>query len=166
MKESTEGRCLEGRAEEGWLRREFLHSMTVGWGSLALLAGISAAGLMRFLLPNVLYEPPLSFKAGLPEEYPEGVTPLVARNVFIVREGRAFHAISSICTHLRCQVVNVRGGFQCPCHGSQFDLEGNVKKGAAPRPLDWYEVTLAENGEIRVNMKRKVKPGTRSVLFT
>jgi len=165
MKESL-GPPLEWSPEGGCSRRAFIRNMTVGWGSLALLAGISAAGLMRFLLPNVLYEPPMSFKAGLPEEYPEGVTPIPGRNVFIVREGKSFHAISSICTHLRCQVTHVRGGFQCPCHGSQFDVQGNVKKGAAPKPLDWYEVALAENGEIRVNMKRRVRPGSRAVLMT
>jgi Rieske Fe-S protein len=146
-------------------RRDFVRHMLVGWGSLSLIAGISAAGLMRFLLPNVLYEPPTVFRVGFPEAFPEGVTPIPERNVFIVRNGGSFHAISSICTHLRCQVGHVRNGFQCPCHGSRFDMEGNVTRGAAPRPLDWYEVTLAENGEIRVNTKRKVEPGTQSVLM-
>jgi cytochrome b6-f complex iron-sulfur subunit len=145
-------------------RREFVRHMMVGWGSLSLIAAVSAAGLMRFLLPNVLYEPPTVFRVGFPEGFPEGVTPIPEKNVFVVRNGSAFHAISSICTHLRCQVGYVRNGFQCPCHGSKFDSEGKVTRGAAPRPLDWYEVTLAENGEIRVNTKRKVEPGTESVL--
>jgi cytochrome b6-f complex iron-sulfur subunit len=146
-------------------RREFVRQMMVGWGSLSLIAGISAVGLMRFLLPNVLYEPPSVFRVGFPETFPEGVTPVPERNVFVVRDGKAFHAISSICTHLRCQVGHVRNGFQCPCHGSRFGMDGRVIRGAAPRPLDWYEVTLAENGEIRVNTKRKVQPGTESVLM-
>jgi cytochrome b6-f complex iron-sulfur subunit len=146
-------------------RREFARHMLVGWGSLSLIAGISVVGVMRFLLPNVLYEPPTVFRVGFPEAFPEGVTPIPGRNVFLVRNGSSFHAISSICTHLRCQVGHVRNGFQCPCHGSRFDIDGEVIRGAAPRPLDWYEVTLAENGEIRVNTKRKVKPGTESVLF-
>ena len=148
-----------------WGRRDFVRNMMVGWGSLSLIAGISAAGLMRFLLPNVLYEPPTVFRVGFPETFPEGVTPIPERNVFVVRNGSAFHAISSICTHLRCQVGHVRNGFQCPCHGSRFDREGKVTRGAAPRPLDWYEVKLAENGEIRVNTKRRVQPGTESVLI-
>ncbi len=148
-----------------WSRREFGRHMMVGWGSLSLIGGISAVGLMRFLLPNVLYEPPMVFRVGFPESYPEGVTPIKERNVFIVRNGNSFHAISSICTHLRCQVGHVRNGFQCPCHGSRFEIDGNVLKGAAPRPLDWVEVTLAENGEIRVNMKRRVEQGTAPVLL-
>ena len=151
--------------EKEWNRREFLRSMGVGWGGIAVLAGLSTLGLIKFLLPNVLYEPPAKYRVGLPERFPEGVTPIPERNVFIVRKGKAFHAISSICTHLRCQVGHVRGGFQCPCHGSRFDINGKVLKGAAPRPLDWYEVALAENGEVRVNTKRKVKPGTEVVLL-
>jgi len=146
-------------------RREFVRHMMVGWGSLSLIAGISAVGLMRFLLPNVLYEPPTVFKVGFPESFPEGVTPIPERNVFVVRDGSSFHAISSICTHLRCQVGHVRNGFRCPCHGSRFGMDGKVIRGAAPRPLDWFEITLAENGEIRINTTRKVKAGTGSVLI-
>ena len=164
MRESVDSTLLS-LGEKELRRREFVRHMVVGWGSLSLIAGISAAGLMRFLLPNVLYEPPSVFRVGFPEAFPEGVTPIPERNVFLVRNGGSFHAISSICTHLRCQVGHVRNGFQCPCHGSRFDIDGHVIRGAAPRPLDWYEVTLAENGEIRVNTKRKVKPGTESVLF-
>lgn len=151
--------------EKDRTRRAFLKSMGAGWMGLSVLAGLSVVGLIKFLLPNVLYEPPTNFRVGLPESFPEGVTPIPGRNVFIVRNGNAFHAISSICTHLRCQVGHVRNGFQCPCHGSRFDIEGNVLKGAAPRPLDWYEVMLAENGEIRVNTKRKVEQGTEVVLM-
>ena len=146
-------------------RRELISHIVMGWGSLFVLAGVSIAGLMKYFLPAVLYEPPTTFKIGLPEDFPEGVTSIPDKNVFIVRKGKAFHAISSVCTHLRCQVAQVGNGFQCPCHGSKFDISGNVIKGAAPSPLDWYEVRLAENGEIRVNTKRKVKPGTEQVLL-
>jgi cytochrome b6-f complex iron-sulfur subunit len=164
MNESTDP-TVAWEEEKEWRRRDFVRHMMVGWGSLSLIAGMSALGLIRFLLPNVLYEPPSVFRVGFPEGFPEGVTPIPERNVFLVRNGCSFHAISSVCTHLRCQVGHVRNGFQCPCHGSRFDIKGNVLKGAAPRPLDWFEVTLAENGEVRVNTKQKVKPGTESVLI-
>ena len=156
---------FDAAAEKGWDRREFLRYVGLGWGSLIALAGVSVVGLWKFLLPNVLYEPPAKFKVGFPESFPEGVSPIAGRNVFVVRNGNTFHAISSVCTHLRCQVTHVRSGFQCPCHGSTFDVDGNVIKGAATRPLEWYEVTLAENGEVRINMKEKVKPGTKAVLL-
>jgi len=38
-------------------------------------------------------------------------------------------------------------GFGCPCHGSQFDNEGNRTAGPAPRALDRYEFSI-RNGHL------------------
>jgi Rieske Fe-S protein len=38
-------------------------------------------------------------------------------------------------------------GFGCPCHGSQFDPEGNRTAGPAPRALDRYEFSI-RNGRL------------------
>lgn len=38
-------------------------------------------------------------------------------------------------------------GFGCPCHGSQFDNEGNRTAGPAPRALDRYEFSIV-NGRL------------------
>lgn len=53
-------------------------------------------------------------------------------------------ALDDRCTHLGCrQKWNPnRGVFECPCHGSEFDIAGNVKRGPASRPmprLSWGE---------------------------
>lgn len=48
-----------------------------------------------------------------------------------------------ICTHLGCVPLGQRagdpqgqwGGWYCPCHGSQYDTSGRVRKGPAPRNL-------------------------------
>jgi Rieske Fe-S protein len=39
------------------------------------------------------------------------------------------------------------GGFGCPCHGSQFDTEGNRTAGPAPRALDRYQFSI-RNGRL------------------
>jgi Rieske Fe-S protein len=39
------------------------------------------------------------------------------------------------------------GGFGCPCHGSQFDVEGNRTAGPAVRALDRYEFSI-RNGRL------------------
>jgi glycine/D-amino acid oxidase-like deaminating enzyme/nitrite reductase/ring-hydroxylating ferredoxin subunit len=52
------------------------------------------------------------------------------------REG-ALHAVSARCTHLGCLVAfnNAERSWDCPCHGSRFDIDGTVLHGPAVRPL-------------------------------
>ena len=43
-----------------------------------------------------------------------------------------------ICTHLGCIPLNNQGdygGYLCPCHGSQYDTAGRIRKGPAPENL-------------------------------
>jgi ubiquinol-cytochrome c reductase iron-sulfur subunit len=44
-----------------------------------------------------------------------------------------------VCTHLGCVPLDHQGefgGWFCPCHGSQYDTSGRIRKGPAPRNLD------------------------------
>jgi Rieske Fe-S protein len=83
----------------------------------------------------------------------------------------SFTIISSRCTHVGCPtqpngvllfaqrrsehtsagevslIPTQPSGFGCPCHGSQFDNEGNRTAGPAPRPLDRYEFSII-NGHL------------------
>lgn len=47
------------------------------------------------------------------------------------------HAVSAICTHLGCQVAfnPSEQSWDCPCHGSRFDIEGAVLDGPANQRL-------------------------------
>jgi Rieske Fe-S protein len=79
----------------------------------------------------------------------------------------SFTILSSRCTHVGCptqpnaqillqsetrehtaageiSLIPAKGvsGFGCPCHGSQFDSEGNRTAGPAPRALDRYEFSI------------------------
>ncbi len=60
-------------------------------------------------------------------------------------------AYSPICPHLGCGFRWDRQDrlFKCPCHGSVFDIDGTVKAGPAPRPLDTLPAKV-ENGELLV----------------
>ncbi len=57
------------------------------------------------------------------------------------RDGR-LHAVSSICTHMGCDVLYDKdlGHIRCPCHGSQYGLDGHNIKGPAQRPLKQYDI--------------------------
>ena len=57
-------------------------------------------------------------------------------------EGGAFQALSARCTHLGCQVRPARNFLTCPCHGSTFDLRGEVVRGPAQKPLQTYPVEV------------------------
>jgi glycine/D-amino acid oxidase-like deaminating enzyme/nitrite reductase/ring-hydroxylating ferredoxin subunit len=52
-------------------------------------------------------------------------------------EDGALHAVSTVCTHMGCQ-LNWNSGdrsWDCPCHGSRFAPDGEILHGPAVRPL-------------------------------
>jgi Rieske Fe-S protein len=52
--------------------------------------------------------------------------------------------------------------FACPCHGSNFDITGNVIDAPAPRALDIYPITI-ENKIIKVDTRKPIKRSAFSV---
>ncbi len=74
------------------------------------------------------------------------------RSVWLVRKADgSVQAFSANCPHLGCGYRWVTGSnrFECPCHGSMFDLSGKVLSGPAPRALDTLQ-TKVENGRLYV----------------
>lgn len=47
------------------------------------------------------------------------------------------HQVSAVCPHLGCIVAwnGAEKSWDCPCHGSRFDTEGNILEGPAVNPL-------------------------------
>jgi Rieske Fe-S protein len=56
---------------------------------------------------------------------------------YAVNTGHGITVLSVTCTHLGCSVSLDKQAklFKCPCHGSQFNLDGNVVHGPATAPL-------------------------------
>lgn len=131
-------------------RREFLYYI---WGaSMLLIGGQATAGLIWFSLPRfregefggtfvysqdqlvevlpVVGEAPISIPAGR----------FHLANV----EGEGFLALYGVCTHLGClpKWTPTTHRFECPCHGSKFELNGKYIEGPAPRSLDRFRTTI------------------------
>ena len=53
-------------------------------------------------------------------------------------ETGVLHRISAVCTHLGCVVTwnDAERSWDCPCHGSRFDIDGRVIQGPAVRDLE------------------------------
>ncbi len=135
------------------------------WLGCAAIASATVGFLFstfRFLVPNVLYEPPSRFAIGPASAFPpESVTFLDDRRLFVVNSADGFYAISAVCTHLGCTVKRSATGFDCPCHGSRFDANGRVIRGPAPAPLAWYGLSLSPRDELVVDLDRQVAPDFR-----
>jgi len=63
---------------------------------------------------------------------------------YAVKAGEKVLVFATTCSHLGCSIAINTGGkrFDCPCHGSQFSLSGQVTHGPAAAPLstlNWKE---------------------------
>jgi len=61
--------------------------------------------------------------------------------------------ISGICTHLGCIPLAHQGdydGWFCPCHGSQYDSSGRIRRGPAPANLPVPPYVFLSDTKIRI----------------
>jgi glycine/D-amino acid oxidase-like deaminating enzyme/nitrite reductase/ring-hydroxylating ferredoxin subunit len=62
----------------------------------------------------------------------------------VVKKQGKVKAFSTVCPHLGCQIEWNDGEdtWDCPCHGSRFELDGTLKHGPAKRGLDPVEISM------------------------
>ena len=138
-------------------RRQFLEKL--GIYSFLVYLGGSTLATLRFMFPNVLYEPSTTFRAGYPDEYSAGSVStrwMKEHRVWIVRSQEGIYALYGKCTHLGCTPnwFESERRFKCPCHGSNFNVEGDVIAGPAPKPLFRAQISLSEDGQILIDKGR------------
>ena len=138
-------------------------SQFAGWGGIAASLGGGGLGLLRYMVPNILYEPSSVFKIGKPDIYGLGVdTSLMKeRQIWVVRNERGLYVMIGICRHLGCTPnwFSDQKRFRCPCHGSIYDADGNVRGGPAPRTL-WRAGVMLDpvDGQVVVNFNQRQDP--------
>jgi cytochrome b6-f complex iron-sulfur subunit len=149
-------------------RRSFMMSWAgAAWGTFGIASGVGGVAMLRFMLPNVLFEPPQVFKAGKLEDY-EWDKPderfKVDKKCWIVKMNKDWNgkkqlaALDTTCTHLGCtpNVLFSELKIKCPCHGSGFRFNGVNFEGPTPRPLERYKVSIDPiDGQIVVDKTKK-----------
>jgi len=143
-------------------RRSFLNILWIILGGVALAEFVAVA--FAFLQPRkskARKENADSIvTAGAVESFtPDSVTAFVRGKFYLARlEDGGFLALSRTCTHLGCTVpwVEKEMRFACPCHGSAFDITGDVINAPAPRALDIYPITI-ENQIIKIDTRQPIK---------
>ncbi len=65
----------------------------------------------------------------------------------VINRGGKITVFSSHCTHLGCKISTVKNDkLICPCHGSEYNLEGRPLKGPAYKNLIPIPSEVSENG--------------------
>lgn len=88
--------------------------------------------------------------ADLPDSSFEGTPEVVAGGQ---EDGIGVMALWQKCVHLGCRVPTCipSQGFECPCHGSKYNIHGEYEAGPAPRNLDRFVVEVNDGGDLIIN---------------
>ena len=145
-------------SDEERTRRTFLGLLTSG----ALATAVAGTGVtsIRFLWPEVLFEQETRFRIGKPDSIPAGtVLVLPEQKAYVVHSDAGLFAMSATCTHLGCLTQYERDNNRifCPCHGSRYDVAGNVTNGPAPKALSRLALTV-EDGVLVLDVGQVVSP--------
>jgi cytochrome b6-f complex iron-sulfur subunit len=143
-------------------RRSFLTILWAGLGIAAITEFIAV--IISFLGPGKTRkksgESGAIIEAGHADKFPlNSVTANIQGRFYLCRtEDGGFLAVSSKCTHLGCIVpwMDKEKRFACPCHGSSFDITGNVISSPASRPLDIYRVYI-DNNIVKVDISKSIE---------
>ena len=162
-------------AEDGTTRGRFLTLTSVGLGSV--IGGVIGVPATVYMLAPVTQE--LTFKpipigkitkfTGEKAFSPTSVTftedpsapETSVQLAYVHYTGKSSHdwldpnamfvVFSNHCTHMGCPVLATGVGFSCPCHGSQFNTEGNRIAGPAVRALDRFQWEIRKGTLVLTN---------------
>ncbi|MDF1574924.1 MAG: ubiquinol-cytochrome c reductase iron-sulfur subunit [Bacteroidales bacterium] len=135
-------------------RRSFMGKAALG---LVTLSGVMAAiSYFRQFFPRLAGEKRRIVLDDL-RKYPvDTFTFLEEHNLYVYRDHEGIKAVSAICTHLGCILEKGMDGFECPCHGSCYNNDGEVLSGPAPHNLAWYRVSRDASGKIVIDPGKSV----------
>ena len=117
--------------------------------SVAALSGCAGYGGSHATEPSQPPPPERGGANGLAyvADIPVGGGAILADRQLVVTQPQegTFCVLSAVCTHAGCLVASIDDGtINCPCHGSRFDLNGDVARGPATKPLATAPSTVTD----------------------
>jgi len=78
----------------------------------------------------------------------------VSDELILIRKSEtSFLAIKTICSHKGCDVELEGNKFVCPCHGSEYTIEGKVTQGPSKSDLKSFETIFdSDKGTVTIKM--------------
>ncbi len=119
-------------------RRDFLGKVLPGLGILAL--AFPFYYFVEYLNTKKRIEIPI-------DELNKPITFFDEYKIFIIKNRFGYKIFDAHCTHMGC-IVNYDDKnklFECPCHGSVFNLKGERLKGPARKPLKQLTFKIVRN---------------------
>ena len=148
-------------ANAGEARAELARRTVLKLG-LAVSGALAAGGLLEYLQYQAGAAVPTTFELERPAAYPSGTaTHVTAAGAWLLHDLGGLYAISTRCPHLGCTVERQADGFQCPCHGSQFAPDGQLRRGPAARPLAYLRLTVSDQGQVVIHADQEVGASDR-----
>ncbi len=128
-------------------RKAFLSWLIKGSLAGSALLGLGALG--RFISFESEPGKPSQYDLGPATDFAAGTRTTVASiPALIIHTDAGFIALSLVCPHLGCTVNVNTDGFACPCHGSRFTADGNLRNGPASKPLTSLRVEVNPSGHL------------------
>ena len=60
-------------------------------------------------------------------------------------DANTFSAVDAVCSHQSCTITGIDGSiYECPCHGSRYNRNGQVVRGPAMAALRQFRTTFAD----------------------
>ena len=143
------------RVARGTTRRGFVRNAALGSAGV-VLAEITA-GFIWFAWPNKRGPFGSKISVSASDIPPVNGEPFrsVQGRFFLMHNNDGLLALYTKCPHLGCAVPWVGPpdspqAFQCPCHGSMYNYNGERTGGPAPRPMD-YMTVIVDGDNIQVD---------------
>jgi cytochrome b6-f complex iron-sulfur subunit len=149
------------------LERQKLKEISIsrrGFLKVSLIASglLTSWGIFRFLGYQQPVESPVRLALLDAEAYVVGsVTAVPQLKAWILRDEDGLYALSAVCSHLGCTISKTDTGFECPCHGSRFNLKGTALQGPATKQLEYLELSLTGENQVVLDSSKKVPPSQR-----